>query len=742
VSTTASARAQTAAPDDRGTPSEQRGGTVVGDGSGCAFADADRPRVGLLAQLRARADRSDDNEAAPDEHINDRALTSVVINLAPASYLIPAIIVAIVSVMWADVASNRAITWLAVAASSGIATAWAVWDYRANEARVASHGSIAADQRRRGEWALRIAFAICGTTFGLAPWVAGPVAASDAIDTTLTFTLFPATVSAVAAVVTAGRRDMYLAFLIPLSVASSTTMVLSGDRRLQGLGAVALVYCSTLVILHKVVSRGTRRAIDAQWRSEELLRTQASDQVRLTAAYRQLAETNEQLAHQATHDPLTGLVNRRGTIDQLDRLLSFAADGQSVSVLFIDLDRFKAVNDALGHRGGDTFLRVLADRIARAVDRGSVAGRIGGDEFVVVLPNLSSEHALAVAWRLIGVVSQPVHAEGRDMPSSASIGVASSPAHGTTSSELLRSANAALYRAKHSGRNRVEVFDGVMQKELVEQVENEQAIRRAIEDGEIVPYFQPELDATNGNVVGAELLARWVQRDGKIVDAVDWIDTAAATGLLDRVTERVVSGARAQIRRLQLLGLPDGFRFRINMAPESAEKMWRESRLEGMIQGLDPNLLTLDVRETGVGADPSTAAAAMAAFRAMGGRVCLDDFARGVSSLSLLRRLPLDEVRIDRVSVDTLTTHPHDRAIVRSIIALVRELGLTVTADGVETPPQADALIALGCIQQQGHLYSMPLSSESFEEFLSRRMAESFQRAARPRPDWHTRELL
>ena len=455
----------------------------------------------------------------------------------------------------------------------------------------------------------------------------------------------------------------------------------------------------------------------------------------------ELAATNHRLTHQATHDALTGLLNRRGTLERIEQMLVDVAPDRPVGLLFCDLDRFKAVNDALGHRGGDRFITIIADRILRSLEPGCIAGRMGGDEFVVVMPGLDMTGAAVVADRLVGVLAQSVYAEGREMPSSVSIGVASSPQHGLTSSELLRHANAALYRAKACGRNRVELFDADMQEALVVRLESGQALRRAIDDGDIVAFFQPEIDATTGAVVGAELLARWLRRDGTIIPAIDFLEAAQAASLLDRITERVIASARPQMRRLATLGLPDGFRFRINLASERTEQQWHSNVVEWLLQDLDPNLVTVDVHETAVNGDLAGAAANLAGFRSRGGRVCLDDFARGVSSLNLLRRLPLDEVRIDRLAIDTIGSHPHDRAIVRSIISLVRELGLSVTADGVESGAQADALVALGCVHQQGHLYAPALPSREFEDFLVARMAEQFLQRFSPPPTWGTEEL-
>ncbi|MGZ7036498.1 MAG: EAL domain-containing protein, partial [Ilumatobacteraceae bacterium] len=333
------------------------------------------------------------------------------------------------------------------------------------------------------------------------------------------------------------------------------------------------------------------------------------------------------------------------------------------------------------------------------------------------------------------------HAAGRDLPSAVSIGIAHAPTHGTEVGELLANANVALYRAKSDGRSRTTYFDTQLAEDNRERIDLELRLRRAIDDGDIVPFFQPELDASTGTIVGAELLARWVQPNGSVVPAHEFMELAVRAGLLDRVTERVLGGARRQIRRLAILGLPAGFRFRVNLAPHSTERPWRENPIDQLVSGVDPNLLTVDIRESFVTADLTSAASNLAEFRARGGRVCLDDFAQGVSSLSLLRRLPLDEVRIDRISIDTITTHPHDRAIVRSIIALTREIGLEVTADGVETGAQADALIALGCVRQQGHLYAPALAEDAFENYLLRRLAEQYVQASDALQTWNTHEL-
>jgi diguanylate cyclase (GGDEF)-like protein len=669
------------------------------------------------------------------ECLHERTLVSVVANMAAAPYfLIP--FTALVTILTrGDNDGTRLQAWMGVAIVSTVLIAVGVNAYRRLALATVDEPADLPTPR----WIvllLRSGLLSMGVLFGMTTWVAS----SASVEMVMLFAVFPTTASAIAAMLTAGRRDMFVSLLVPIAVLSASTLATSSDYRLQWLAALWVFYSLALAAIHSTLSTTLRTAIALQQTSEDLLAEIERDQAQLTETNAQLAVSIEQLTHQATHDALTGLLNRRGMFEALESLIG-EGETRPVGVLFLDLDRFKAINDTLGHRGGDHFLRIVADRLERCITSNGVAGRIGGDEFVVALPGANEQATVAVAHQLHGVLGQAIHAAGRELPSSVSIGIAHAPTHGANVSEVLANANVALYRAKTSGRSRVTHFDTDLSRENHERIDLELRLRRAIDDGDIVPFFQPELDASTGMIVGAELLARWVQPNGSVVAAHDFMDLAMRAGLLDRVTERVFGGARRQIRRLAVLGLPEGFRFRVNLAPHSTERPWRDNPIDLLVAGIDPHLLTVDVRESFVNVDLPSAASNLAEFRARGGRVCLDDFAQGVSSLSMLRRLPLDEVRIDRISIDTITTHPHDRAIVRSIIALTREIGLEVTADGVETGAQADALIALGCVRQQGHLYAPALPEEAFENYLLRRLAEQYVQAADTRPTWNTHEL-
>jgi diguanylate cyclase (GGDEF)-like protein len=661
------------------------------------------------------------------EGLRDRALTPVVANLSLAPFFLVPFTLLIGAVVRSDLEVGRFAGWVFAAALSSVVIAMSVHAHRNGSGPTSATLVVA----------LRASLFAMGVVFGLTTWVT----TSESVELITILSIFPISASAIAAMLTAGRRDMYLSMLLPMAFMSMLTLATAADDRLRGMSFAWIFYVVTVSVIHRTLSKTALTALELQHTSDRLLATVERDQVMLTATNAQLATSIEQLTHQATHDALTGLLNRRGMFEALETLIPAPSDGRPVGVLFLDLDRFKAVNDALGHRGGDHFLRIVADRISRCIAAHGFAGRIGGDEFVIALPGADEQMGRDIAGQLKVALGQAVLAAGREIPSSVSIGVAHAPTHGASVGEVLANANLALYRAKGSGRSRVVAFDADLARENLGRGELEMRLRRAIDDGDIVPYFQPELDASTGKIVGAELLARWVQPNGTVIAAQEFMEIAGQAGLLERVTERVLGGARKQIRRLAMLGLPEDFRFRVNLAPHSTERPWLDNPIDALVDGIDPRLLTVDVRESFVNVDLAAAAANLAEFRARGGRVCLDDFAQGVSSLSMLRRLPLDEVRIDRISIDTISSHPHDRAIVRSIIALTREIGLEVTADGVETGAQADALIALGCVRQQGHLYAPALAVEGFEDYLLHRLADQYVRAADNEPTWSTSHL-
>lgn len=646
--------------------------------------------------------------AATEAVIRRRAFPLVVGNLGPAPIVVLPFTLVTIALMHNDMPSVRLKWWLVSGTITTTVTLVTVFRWYRSSKQV---------RENRLEFLLaRMSYVLLGVHFGMSPWVVG----GQKADLVMMFAMFPAVAGVVGCVMTAGRPDVFRSFLIPLGFVNTATLVVQHDTHLKVIGILAIGMNAGLVLFHDSLSRNTLDAIRLHIHSEQLVEELAHERRELTAVNDKLGASNRRLAHQATHDPLTGLYNRRGTLDLLEHHFARVSDTRPLAMLYLDLDRFKAVNDALGHRGGDKFINEIATRIADTVPPGAIAGRMGGDEFVVVLPKHDADRANQVATQIVEAVARPVVAEGREVPSSCSIGLAVAPRYGTTATELMRNANNALYKAKNAGRDRVEAFDDEMYGEVQFRIRTEQALRKALESGEIVPFFQPEVDAVTGTIIGAELFARWVT-GGKVVTAHEFIEAARSAQLLHRVTEQVINGAKPHIQRLAEAGLPRGFRFRVNVSPDTVGSRgitWADDPIAQLLGGIDPRLLIVDVHESSMIDDEAGAAHSLERFRAAGGRVCLDDFARGVSGLSLLRRLPLDEVRIDRLSLDSITSHPHDRAIVRAVIGLVRDIGLMVTADGVETSPQADALVALGCIRHQGHLYAAPMPLTEFLQHL------------------------
>jgi diguanylate cyclase (GGDEF)-like protein len=537
----------------------------------------------------------------------------------------------------------------------------------------------------------------------------------DPTDTPLlvTFVLVPFGASAFNVLQCAAVRSLFLTYQLTVLAVAELALIMGNTRESIAVAVAGLVWLVLTVSFHNLVHDGVIASLRLRWHTDELVRSLQSERALL-------AEANSLLAHQAVHDSLTGLRNRRGTMEVLEQELERARrEGSRVAVLYIDLDRFKNVNDSLGHRAGDHLLEVIADRVQRVLPREATAGRLGGDELVAIVPGGDDPHALLeLAARVGRAVSEPLHLEGREVNVSASIGIAVGPEDGDHPAELLRHANAALHRAKDRGRDRAEMFDGLLRSEMERRIADERSLRRAIDSADIVPFFQPELDAITGRVVGAEVLARWIRRDGSVAHGAELLTMAQDANTLERLTDAVLHQARPVIRRLAALGLPAGFRFRINLPQRTTPRAWRDDRMEALLAGLDPSMLTLDVSESAVFSDLSHAASRLAALRTRGVRVCLEDAGRGVGSLSLLRSLPLDEIRIDRAAIDALESHPHDRALVRAVIGLSHELGLGVSADGVETGAQADVLMALGCTRHQGHLHAPAMPGTALEQYL------------------------
>lgn len=446
----------------------------------------------------------------------------------------------------------------------------------------------------------------------------------------------------------------------------------------------------------------------------------------LRTEQRELADANAKLAHAATHDYLTGLLNRQGIMALLDTAVDEMSTSGRIAVLYLDVDRFKGINDSLGHAAGDELLQIIAQRLDAVLPERTHAGRLGGDEFVIVIEDGSQlDSVIATARCVAAALDTEIEMEstrsgamtGKPVRISSSIGVALGPDEGDTAADLLGFANAALHRAKRSGRNRVEIFTPLIRTEMSVRAREEDELRRSINAGDVVPFFQPEFDVTTGALVGAEILARWLRHDGTITNAGAMLSLAEDASTWERLTAAVMEQARPVIRRLSSTGLPPGFRFRVNLPQQCTPNAWRDGFVHTYFDDINPHLITLDVYETSVQRDMSTAITVLGHLRDRGTRICLEVDATSSGSWQVLRSLPLDEIRVDRTHVDSLSSSD-DRSVVRALVNMAHTMNLTVSADGVETGAEADALLALGCHRQQGHQYAPAITAWALEDLL------------------------
>jgi diguanylate cyclase (GGDEF)-like protein/PAS domain S-box-containing protein len=419
-----------------------------------------------------------------------------------------------------------------------------------------------------------------------------------------------------------------------------------------------------------------------------------------------------ELAHAAMHDVLTSLPNRKLFLS----LLEHAIAGQSrkptlLAVLFFDLDRFKLVNDSIGHHVGDELLQVVANRLRKTLRPEDVVARFGGDEFVVLLENLATPtEAVQAAERLQRALAAPVMIAGHELFTGASIGIALSNDGSQSPAEMIRRADAAMYRAKEHGRGRSEVFDETLQSQVNARLDMERGLRAALDKGELEVHYQPEVDLATGEALGVEALVRWRHPERGLMVAEDFVDLAETTGLIVPIGAFVLNEATQMVARLNQLRPGRPLVCRVNLS----NRQLNQPELVGVVRdaltrsGLPANLLSLELTERSVMSDVAAARIILGELVSHGITIALDDFGTGLSSLAELRRLPVSILKIDESFVAGLPTNTEDAAIVATIIALAETLGLQVIAEGVETAEQARSLVAAGCRTGHGFFFAGP----------------------------------
>jgi diguanylate cyclase (GGDEF)-like protein len=463
-------------------------------------------------------------------------------------------------------------------------------------------------------------------------------------------------------------------------------------------------------------------ALSRKWQNAGALRHHVESlEQAVTDRTRGLEAANRQLRHLASHDSLTGLPNRLLLEDRITQAIAQAKrQSHEFAVAVLDLDRFKLINDSLGHRAGDDLLCEVAVRLKGAIRAVDSIARLGGDEFVIIFDGpMTRAETLEMGKRLLKVMELPMRLLGIDVHVSPSIGMAFYPRDGATIDTLLAHADAAMYYAKERGRNNVECYTESMGSVTQERVKLESELHEALRGGQFELHYQPKVDTATGRINSAEALIRWRHPQRGLLLPADFIPVAEECGLLDAIGEWVLFEACRQARLWQQRG-PRALRVAVNLAPSQ----FRLVDLVGQIRraldasGLDPTLLEIELTETAVMSDAEESVHILEAISRMGVLVSVDDFGTGYSSMSYLRRFPIDKLKIDRCFVEQMTARREDASIVRAIISLAHSLCLKVIAEGVETPEQLQLLAELGCDQYQGFYFSPALLPAKFEELL------------------------
>ncbi len=575
-----------------------------------------------------------------------------------------------------------------------------------------------------------VGHALLGAAWGSVALIAFP--GPEHTDVRAVVILFASITSVLATVASAAAGPSYFAAIqVPLVLPVAFVVGFTDDRLNRLLGIAIPFYFVILATVHRGLHQLATRELCLAHSNAALVDSLVAEQDRTADANRRLRDANSRLSVQAAHDGLTGLANRVAFLDALDRAVATSRRHRhGIAVLYFDLDHFKGVNDFLGHRAGDELLVAVAHRLRPLLRPEDLPARLGGDEFTVLLPRVEdSLEAIRVAERLRAAMAEPFSVAGRRVNISVSIGVATTLGVSGTAADLIAHSDAAQYLAKQAGRDRVEVFDTDLHRTLLNRLGEEKSLRGAIADGQIIPHFQPMIDLATGRIVGAEALARWKHPERGILDAGEFIGVAEECGLLEDLDTAVSTAAIRARAELHRLGADPSFRVWLNISPLHLQSHEMGRRFYELMAEEDasPAWFGIEITETAFLTDTKAAAIQLAAIRGLGMKVALDDFGTGHSSLTLLRELPLDEIKIDRSFVAEILESPTSGSIVAALVSLAGSLGLKIVAEGVESAEQARHLLALGAQTGQGWLWSRALPLD--ELVASDRMSSCGHRA-------------
>jgi len=430
----------------------------------------------------------------------------------------------------------------------------------------------------------------------------------------------------------------------------------------------------------------------------------------------------QQIEYLAYHDPLTGLPNRTRFGHALGEALRDAhRDGRSLAVFFVDLDRFKQINDTLGHDTGDLLLKEVSARLRNALQSSDVVARLGGDEFLVLVTDLKNPaQAETIARKMLAAIARPFVAGGQELRVTASVGISVYPQDGEDEQTLMKYADVAMYQAKESGRATFAFYAKSSNANTFERLALESSLRRALERGELLLHYQPKRDLTTGAISGMEALVRWKHPDLGMISPAQFIPIAEETGFIVPIGKWVLRTACLQTMQWQAAGLK-GMTIAVNLSPRQFADEHLLDDVAAILKetGLDAEWLELEITESMLMQNRDVALKTLSALKRMGIRIAVDDFGTGYSSLSTLKQFPVDTLKIDRSFIRDLETDADDRGLTEAIINMAKTLRLHLVAEGVETQGQSDFLQKRGCDELQGFLFSPPLAPQQFETFVS-----------------------
>ena len=433
------------------------------------------------------------------------------------------------------------------------------------------------------------------------------------------------------------------------------------------------------------------------------------------------------IEHMAHHDSLTDLANRVLLNERLEQALARSTAEEMVAVHHLDLDQFKAVNDTFGHLGGDALLKTVAERLRRLVRPTDTIGRMGGDEFVIVqAPVADAAEATSLAQSIVTAMGEPFDIDSHHAVVGVSIGIAVSPGDGPVSDKLLRNADLALYRAKGDGRGTFRFFEAAMDEQMQNRRTMEQDLRKALPSGEFELHFQPVVNLQSSAISGFEALVRWNHPERGLISPATFIPLAEEIGFIVPLGEWIVREACLAARNW-----PDDLRVAVNISAAQFRSPGLTQIIVGALaaSGVQPTRLEIEITESVLLQDKAATLAVLHQLRALGIRIAMDDFGTGYSSLTYLQSFPFDKIKIDRSFVKDITENAGSLNIVRAVAALARGMGMTATAEGVETIEQLEKILAEGCTEMQGYLFSRPLPAADIERlFLSRQTREGVLR--------------